>query len=455
MSIQVPVPPTATVAVVGAGFSGVLTAIHLLKRSPGVTVRLIEQADRFGPGRAYAAANAAHRLNVRAANMSAFPDRPDHFTAWLAAAGQPSCADAFVSRGRYGEYLQGLLREAMGEDGHPGRLLLEQDEAVAAEPHGPGWRVRLAVGRSLDVDAVVLAVGLGPPRAVPGATAVALVSPRYVADPWSVDPDDLPAGDILLVGCGLTMVDVALTLARPDRRLVAVSRRGLLPRRHAPTAPAQIPPGPLSTPRLAMRALRTLSAETGWRSAVDGVRPLTPAIWGSWSLAERRRFLRHVRPWWDIHRHRMAPPVAEQVRGLLDAGQLEILAARLDGVDADGAGVAVRLFPRGSAEAQVRPFSAVVNCTGLSGDIAGSPILRSLAAQGRLRPDPLGLGADVDDGLRVLDASGAPAPGLYAVGPLTRASRWETVAVPDLRRQTAELAETVLADRQAFSAVST
>lgn len=437
-------PPT--VAVVGAGFSGVLTAIHLLERHPQVVVRLVEQAGRFGPGRAYAAGNAAHLLNVRAANMSAFPDRPEHFTDWLAANGEPpSSGDAFVSRGRYGEYLQSLLRAALGEDGHPGRLLLEQDEAIAAEPRADGgWRVRLALGRDLDADALVLAVGLGPPRPVPGATAEALASSRYVADPWSVDPDRLPGGDILLVGCGLTMVDAALTLARADRRLVAVSRRGLLPLSHAPTAPAQLPPGPLDTPGRALGALRTLARETGWRSAVDGVRPLTPAIWRSWSLAERRRFLRHAQAWWDIHRHRMAPAVAAELETLLATGRLEVVAARLEAVEPGHAGLSVALRRRGEAHADRRRFDAVVNCTGLSGDIAGSRILRSLVAGGSMRPDALRLGADVDDQLRVLSVAGVPVAGLYAVGPLTRAGRWETVAVPDLRNQTAEVAGIVL-----------
>lgn len=445
MAIEPSVADATTVAVIGAGFSGALTAIHLLARDPHVTVRLVEQADRFGPGRAYAAANSAHVLNVRAANMSAFPDRPGHFSDWWAGQGQTASGDGFASRGVYGEYLQSLLRQTMADQ--PDRLFLEQDQAVAAEPRGVGWRVRLGMGRTLDVDTVVLAVGLGPPRPVPGATPEAQASERYVAIPWSVEPDSLPAGDILLVGSGLTMVDVAMTLARPDRRLVAVSRRGLLPHSHAPTSPAPFPPDPLHTPRLATRTLRALAGETDWRAAVDGVRPLTTAIWKSWSHAERRRFQRHVRPWWDIHRHRMAPPVAATIQRLLDTGGLAVMAARIERIDAADTGLRATLRPRGGEASTAQSFAAVVNCTGLSGDFAGSPILDSLVRQGRLRPDKLGLGADVDDEMRVRDVSGAPSRGLYAVGPLTRASRWETVAVPDLRSQTSELAQVILGDR--------
>lgn len=440
MSVAPPNPPARRVAVVGAGFSGVLTALHLLRGDPAIEVRLIEKAERFGPGRAYAAADPDHVLNVRAANMSAFADRPGHFVQWLAEQGHPASPDAFVRREVYGAYLQGLLREAIGE--HSGRFLLEQDEAVAAEPSGRGFTLRFAMGRTLDIDALVLAVGLGPPRAAPGATPEALTSKAYRADPWRIDPDRLPAGEILLIGTGLTMVDAALRLDRPDRRFTAVSRRGLLPLDHAPTPPARPPEGSFDTPLEGLQTLRAHAAAVGWRAAVDSIRPLTPDIWVNWSPAERRRFLTRLRPWWDIHRHRMAPPVAARISGLRDAGRLQALAARIQRIEPDGQHLAVTW--RRAGQVETKTFSAIVNCTGLSGDIDGSPLLRSLAAHGVLRPDALRLGADVDSRFRVLGPRGAPTPGLYAVGPLTRAARWETVAVPDLRSQTAEVASLVV-----------
>jgi uncharacterized NAD(P)/FAD-binding protein YdhS len=433
-----------TIVVVGGGFSGLLTAIHLLERDTRVIVRLVEKAERFGPGRAYSASNGLHLLNVRASNMSAFPDRPDHFLDWLRA--RDGTGDGFVSRGVYGEYLQAVLREALGESGHPGRLLLEQDEAVALDLTGRRPAVRLALGRSLAADAVVLATGLGLPAAAPDAVCERAGPPVYFADPWAIEPAAAPAGDILLIGSGLTMVDVALQLARPDRRFTVISRRGLLPQAHGPASVAPLPDGPLTTPRELVASLRTHAAEVGWRSAVDSLRPLTPAIWSGWPLAERRRFLRHARPWWDVHRHRMAPRVAERMRALAEQGRLEVLAARLERLEPAAGGLAATLRPRGVRAAETRTFAAAVNCTGLSADILGAPLLRSLAAQGRVRPDPLKLGIDVDDAFRIRDAHGAPTAGLYAVGPLTRGARWESVAVPDLRNQTAEVAATILAD---------
>ena len=434
-----------SVVVIGGGFSGLLTAIHLLEQDPHVVVRLVEKAERFGRGRAYSAANGQHLLNVRASNMSAFAARPDHFLDWLAARG--GHGDGFVSRARYGEYLQGLLRKVIAEDACAGRLLLEQDDAVGVDFGDGRPRVRLALGRQLSADAVVLAAGLGLPSSTAAASACERRGPPiYFADPWRIEPDAAPAGDILLIGSGLTMVDVALALARPDRRFTVVSRHGLLPQTHGPATVAPLPEGPLDTPRRVLAQLRNHAAQVGWRSAVDSLRPITPAIWRSWSLPERRRFLRHARAWWDVHRHRMAPRVAEQIAGLAQNGRLQLVAARLERLEPTDRGLSARLRRRGASVSEVRAFAAAVNCTGLSSDLSDAPLFLDLATQGLLRSDPLNLGLDVDDHFRVLGAAGTATRGLFAVGPLTRAARWESVAVPDLRGQTEEVARTVLAD---------
>jgi uncharacterized NAD(P)/FAD-binding protein YdhS len=437
--------PAPTVAVVGAGFSGLLTAVHLLSQDPGVRVRLVERAPRFGRGRAYEAAPPEHLLNVRAANMSAFPDRPGHFLDWLAAQGGTPDPDGFVSRRRYGDYLQDLLRRAVGEAGARGRLLLEHDACVDLAPSPGGYDVRLAVGRSFPARAVVLALGAGPPPALPGVDPDILATPLYVADPWRMAAGDLPDGEILLIGSGLTMIDVALSLAGPRRRLTALSRRGLSPRRHAPVAVAAAPSGPMDTPLAALMTLRAHAREVGWRAAVDGVRPLTADIWRAWPLDARRTFLRHLAAWWDVYRHRMAPEVAARVATLQDDGDLQVRAGRLEAlaVREDGLSALVRL--RGRRTHLRQAYAAVVNCSGLSGRLDGADgLLRTLLLRGLIRPDPLGLGADVDDAFHLIGRRGLRTPYLWAVGPLARAARWETLAVPDLRAQTAETASAVI-----------
>ena len=435
-------------AVIGGGFSGLLTAIHLLHGDPALVVRLVERAPRFGRGRAYSASQTDHVLNVRAANMSAFPDQPSHFVDWLAAEGEAEGPSAFVSRARYGDYLQALLREEFVDPGAAGRLLLEADEAVALVPDAGRWRVELALGRSFMADACVLAVGMLPPALVPGADDTVADAPGYVAEPWRLDPETVPEGQVLLLGTGLTMVDTALSLAGPGRRLLAVSRHGLLSRPHTTVKPAPGPEGDFATPRASLRTMRRHAEAHGWREAVDSIRPITADIWRGWPAAERQRFLRHARPMWEVHRHRMAPPVAAKIAGLAASGDLTVAAGRLEHLSWDGEGFHARIRGRGEAKPHDWRFDLVVNCTGPRGDpeTATSGLLADLRRRRAIRRDPLGLGLDVTDDLQVVGADGQPTPGLFAAGPMTRAAVWEALAVPDLRNQTAEVARSVLSN---------
>ncbi|TAJ71874.1 MAG: pyridine nucleotide-disulfide oxidoreductase [Phenylobacterium sp.] len=436
------------VAVIGGGFSGLLTAIHLLQGDPSVVVRLVERAPRFGRGRAYSALHADHVLNVRAANMSAFPDRPGHFVEWLAAEGEAAGPDAFVSRSRYGDYLQALLREEIVDPDAAGRLLLEADEAVSLISQDGGWRVELALGRAFRADACVLAVGLLPPAPLPGADETVDAAAGYVAEPWRLDPATAPEGDVLLLGSGLTMVDVALSLAGQGRRLLAVSRHGLVSRGHGAVRPAAAPQGGFATPVEALRTLRRLARSADWRGAVDAIRPITADIWRGWPPAERRRFLRHARPWWEVHRHRMAPAVATRVASLAASGELTVAAGKLERLSWDGAGFHARIRGRGETKPHDWRFDVVINCTGPRGDpeTAAAGLLADLRRRRAIRRDPLGLGLDVTDELQVVGADGKPTAGLFAVGPLTRAAVWEALAVPDLRNQTAQAARAVLSN---------
>ena len=438
----------ATVAIIGAGFSGLLTAVHLLSAPDGPQVRLIERGGAFGRGLAYATNNPEHLLNVRVANMSALPDQPDHFVRWLSQHSGWRATGAFVTRGVYGDYLQGLLSEAVKGAYGVDRLLLEADEAVDVRPSGSRWRIELAMGRVLEVDAVVLALGSLPPAPPLAASPELLASPRYVADPWRADGTEELGRHVLLLGTGLTMVDVAFSLGRPYRRFTALSRRGLLPRPHDAAPPAPGRGDFAGSPLAVLREVRRLSADRSWREVLDEVRGSGPGLWASWPLAQRRRFLRHLRPWWEVHRHRMAPPVARKIDDLRKSGEVTVRAGALLGMELLGDEVRVEWRARGTRRPQVLMVDAVVNCMGHSGEIrlADDGLIGALLRRKLIRPDACSLGLDVDAAARPLGAGGAPAAGLYAVGPLTRGLSWEMTSVPDLRGQAAGVAHAVGAE---------
>jgi uncharacterized NAD(P)/FAD-binding protein YdhS len=441
-----------TVAVIGAGFSGVLTALRLLDAENGPCVRLVERRSQFGQGAAYSTTNPQHLLNVRAANMSAFPEEPLHFLDWLARTHVTDEGHTFVTRACYGDYLQSLLRATAETARAAGRLMLEADEVVALHRHGERWRVELAMGRGFFADAVVLALGNLPPHAPPMLTPEAARSPAYACEPWSLDPQRAPeGGTAVLLGTGLTMVDVALSLsqARPDLKILALSRRGLLPHRHLGAGPT---PQPTDKPEGGVtETLRQLRAKVpgaeNWRAVIDGLRPHVQAIWRDWPEAERRRFLRHARPWWDIHRHRLAPPVAERIDHLTASGMLRTAAGRISRIEPAGEGLTLHWTARGETAPRRTEAGLVVNCTGPGGDLAGSgdPLLADLARQGLLRADACRLGVDVDPESRLIGGAGdCDHPTLFAVGPITRGAFWEVTAVPDIRVQAGECAHAVI-----------
>ena len=431
------------VAIVGAGFSGTLQAINLLRHG-GPRATLIERAPRPGLGLAYGAAHPSHVLNVRASNMSAFPDEPDHFVRWLETRGVPDAPAAFVPRVTYGTYLRELLDEAQARAGD--RLRIVQGDALDVVENGD-VRVQLANGREIVADAAVLAVGNLPPHSPPGLDPAAISAERYKGDPWDPGVGEGLFGEdtVLVIGTGLTMVDVVLMLdARGFKgRIVALSRRGLLPRRHeAPAAWEKIVEKPAETGAKLVQRVRERAQEVGWRNAVDELRPYTQALWAQATEADRARFLRHLRPWWDVHRHRLAPAVADRLADLQASGRLNVVAGKTLGFEEVGDGVIVRYRPRGHEAEQQLHVHRIINCTGPQGDLlrTNEPLLRRLVDRGAVRPDPEHLGLDVTVSGQVVRADGSASERLFALGPVTRGAFWEIVAVPDIRRQTWDVA---------------
>ncbi|MBB5714072.1 FAD/NAD(P)-binding protein [Sphingomonas aerophila] len=433
------------IAIVGAGFSGSLQAINLLRHG-GPRATLIERAVKPGLGLAYGAAHASHLLNVRASNMSALPDEPDHFVRWLEGRGVANASAAFVPRLTYGEYLCELLEEARQTAGD--RLRIIQRDVADILRHDRRVTLSFTNGETLEADAAVLAIGNLPPHDPPGYPAEGLSMDVYKGDPW--DPslaDGLDANDtVVLIGTGLTMVDVALQLEARGftGRIIALSRRGLLPRRHEAPSPAwtRLAQRPDTAASPLLHATRDRAETIGWRNAVDELRPFTQALWANASEPERGRFLRHLRPWWDVHRHRLAPSVADRVDAMKARGQLRVVAGRTIALSKVEGGIRLDWRPRGADMVQTLAVRRIVNCTGPQGDLLRStePLLARLTERGVIRPDEARLGIDVDQGAHTVSADGKANDWLYALGPMTRGAFWEIVAVPDIRVQTWNLA---------------
>jgi uncharacterized NAD(P)/FAD-binding protein YdhS len=460
-----PQPPrrharNATIAIVGAGFSGTALAWRLL-RTEGFRGRvvLVERSGRFGPGLAYGAARPRAVLNVPAGNMSLDERQPADFLDFLESQGCAAGAHEFVPRQLYGRYLETRLDEVARSGTTRGRLLRVTGEVTSLARADDGFVVTIGSGQRLFADRIVLATGHSPPATLPSLSRLEGTS-TYVRNPWATLPPCRPGGRVLIVGTGLTMADVVCELVdRPDgpAQIVAVSRHGRLP--HVRDA-AQLRCGDSQSPRAVeaaadargvvaavRRAARDAQARGGsWRDVIAGVRAEAPRLWGRLSVAERRRLLRHAQSFWDVHRHLLPPQVGETVHAALRARRLEVLGARIVAAEPRSLGARMTLQRRGESRHESLDVDQVILCTGPSTDPrrSPSPLVRELVALGWLTADPTGHGLRVDAQGRPIDCNGTAVDGIHYLGPWLRARDWEATAVAELRGLATALADTLL-----------
>ncbi|MCI0363817.1 MAG: FAD/NAD(P)-binding protein [Phycisphaerales bacterium] len=456
-----------TIAILGGGFCGATLAARLALRDAGQLLRivLVERSKRqLATGPAYATANPNHLLNVPAGRMSAWPEEPDHFANWVRAIDPALRPDSFAPRRLYGQYLWEILRQAKSLDRSRSTLTIVEDEAIdiRSTPRSGAAVVHLRDSPPLIASDVVLALGNFPPSHPPPFDSLSS-DQAYISDPWKNQALNRigPNEEVLLLGTGLTMVDIAIALQSQGHqgKVTAVSRRGLLPQSHrSPVKPPEyrLSPAEVSRwPRSAVGLLRRVrfeiiqAAATGedWRAVLNALRPGTSNLWRSLDSDEQARFLRHLRPWWDTHRHRMPASQAQIIRQMRANGRLQLLAGRLQSVRRVGSETEVQLRLRTDAAKTTIRVPWIINCTGPAHDLSrvDDELLRNLRRRGLIEFDPLRLGLTCAHDGAVIGAGGRLSKHIWALGSLRCGQLWESTAVPELRIQVKELAQRLTA----------
>jgi uncharacterized NAD(P)/FAD-binding protein YdhS len=319
--------------------------------------------------------------------------------------------------------------------------------------------VQLADGQALPCDQAVLALGNFPPTALPVLDNALAGDSRYVRDPWCGDPF---AGlnkynTVLLVGTGLTMVDMVRSLRDHGHQgeVVAVSTHGELPCEHC-AHDEVYPPFGEAVPASGAEALRIVKkhlreAENigmGWQAVIDALRPHTAAWWGALPVVEQHRFLRHLGHRWNVARHRMAPESGRVIREMMAQGQLRLLPGRVTAAKGNPRGVTCTITTHGQAD-QYHQVTAgrVINCTGPESNPLRwkAPLVQQLLRRGMVRSHANGLGLDATAAGALVNAAGEPSEQLLAIGPMLKAALFESVAVPEIRNQAQQLAQALLA----------
>jgi uncharacterized NAD(P)/FAD-binding protein YdhS len=466
------------IAVIGGGASGTLTAIQLLRTAAATRLRLhvvlIDSHGRHGRGQAYSTEIRAHLLNAMAGQMSAFADDPDHLVRWAAGrtgggadsgrgadSGGAVTSTTFLPREDYGQYLRDTLADAEQQALPVARLTCLRSSVLDIQRSAAGRPLRLILtSGQLEAEVAVLATGNVAGR-LPFQTPP---SDHILFDPW--EPGALPrvtGGDgdtVVIVGTGLTMVDLAVAIAasKPDARIHAVSRHGLLPRTHPGAIAARNRPlwlpvltrttGPVRLADLMWQVRSTIdSGPAGWYEFISALRPFVGGLWRRMPDEDKRMFLRHVARYWEVHRHLMPPATASRITSLRATGQLSVHRGSVIAVTGTSQ---LKVLVDGGEDVLQLEADWLINGTGAASDIgtAAGPLLRNLFMTGLARPDALRLGIAANPCGAVLDRRGGASEVLFTLGPPLRGLWYETTAIPEIRDQAAALAQQIISDRR-------
>jgi len=457
-----------TIVIVGGGFSGTVLAANLLRRPPAGPTRLvlIERASEVGRGAAYAERGFPYLLNVPASRMSANSAAPKEFLEFAQRRMPNITGEDFLPRALYGEYLGEVLLAA--QLSAPTNIRLDIVRGTVTnirriERHLP-LQVELDNGRRFTADDVVLAPGNPKPASLAAAKDV-LGHAAYIADPWASDLKLTADQTVLLIGTGLTAADVINVASADAKRLPtlhALSRHGLVPPRQTAFRPDAFKGdgnalllaastslrGLTSTVRLLANEAEKMGGD--WREAITFVRNMAPTIWQRLPERDRIRFLRHVRAYWDMYRHRLPPQMIQKIDSLRSSRHLTIHAGHIKELIPRDDRIEVIWRPRGTQRLHTQSFDRVINCTGPDYAIARStePLWRNLVQCGLCVADSLGLGLRTGPNGAVIDADGWPGPHLFYVGPMLRADLWEATAAHELRGHVEKLAALLATERR-------
>ncbi|MBX7205453.1 MAG: FAD/NAD(P)-binding protein [Bacteroidia bacterium] len=439
-----------SVAIIGAGASGVLTCFHLHRLKPGTKIYLIESNPvQAGKGLAYSTGDETHLLNVAAGKMSAFPEEPGHFLNWLIQNNYSFTEDSFVPRKLYGNYIKSILDALL-----PHITLIKQ-EAVGLAKKGEELEILLANGEKVTGKKVLLALGNFPPSSVGGVSNEIKLHPAYHGNPWkeTVFKNLTPQENIFIIGSGLTMVDMAMTLSKLNHRgkILSVSTHGFLPQVHEKTIPYPDFYADLKncnsvnslTIKMHRHIARAARNGINWRAVVDAIRPHTQELWLHLSVQQKKEFIDKIRHIWGVARHRIPAESNAILNNLIEKGQMKLKAGRILQITPQQNQLLVEYKLRSNQQPEQFLADRIINCTGPESDFKKvlSPLVQQLLRNKMIHCDPLQLGINAHADGRVMDEGNVPSENLYTIGPCMKGILWECTAVPEIRHQSLAIAQ--------------
>lgn len=447
-----------TIAIIGGGFSGAATAIHICRSyQKPLKVLFFNHGYPTAKGIAYSSQSKYHVLNVAACKMSLFNNEPLHFVNWVrnnyAEFNDENLENKFLPRSIFGEYVVHHFSNA-----RKNILSVEvveiKKQVTDIEFVNGKYTVVTSENEKHSADKILYAPGNFMPEIPKSVSNELIESKYYFSNPWTDDAiDNLNNNDdVLILGTGLTMVDTVLSLVerKLQGNIIAASTHGFFPlphRKYEPYSDILIElKRPYSINQI-FDVFRKHVKEARKRNlfgaaVVDALRPFTQDIWLQLDLSEKKRFINHVRHTWGLARHRLPVEVYERITPLLQSGKLKILAGRIKESKLTDGKVEVMITERKSQIPVFMKAQRIINCTGPQTNITkiNDSLMQNLLKRNLIEPDELDLGIRATAYGNVITENKI-STSFFTIGSTLRGVLWESTAVPEIRVQAERVAK--------------
>jgi uncharacterized NAD(P)/FAD-binding protein YdhS len=451
------------IAITGAGLSGRLLALNLLRYSPDdneVAITLIDKGNEKYMGPAYSADEDFLLLNVPADRMGAYSEDPEHFLKWARKRGLTADKWDFLPRSLYREYILDQFNKTLSNKKRSVNFKHICNEVFDIEFTDRNVKVYLDQNENFIADKVVLALGNFLPGNPEIKNKLALNNKRYIQNPWNPGVfNSLSDNDtVFFIGTGQTMVDLAIILHKRNHKgkITAISRHGYLPMVHKnfevyDSFYEEIKKFKNVADIFSIIRKHIDNAEKKGidiRAVIDSLRPVTQNIWLKLPAEEKNKFLRHLFRYWEIIRSRIPPESERIIKELFSSGQLNIIAGKITDFNEKPGSLEVTYIPRGEKNKVLEEAKVIINCCGPESDYKKivHPLVMNMMKKGLIRPGPANLGIDALPNGSVINRNGDVSDKLFTLGSTMRGVLWEVLAVPEIRVQAEKLAGLFLDD---------
>lgn len=442
---------TSSIAIIGGGISGSLTVLQIIKQSKKpLTIFWFDTQNKFCKGYAYNTFDEGHLLNVRANNMSVFPDEPSHFVNWLGVHHPKYSSKDFVSRKLFGDYVLHTFESL--KDSNPLITLYQIAEEVKSI-NKPNDFFEIKTHQNYQAQKIILGFGNFLPAHPRTISKEYISSKNYFQNAFNAQlTNQIQLHDhITIIGSGLTMIDMIVSLSHFNYqgKINVISPHAYIPQAH------QENPLPSVDSFIDSKKIYSLSEilslvnkqlkkakkdNLNLHSVIDSMRPFLQNIWLNFSLDEKKQFLRHLRHKWGVARHRAPSQSMAIFNKLKSSNQLKLIKGRISDIISLKSGFDI-IYSNQLDKQQTLQTQLIINCTGPESDYSQlkSTLIQDLIKNQLISPDSIKYGINAQK-------DGYISNNIYTIGPPLKGILWESVAVPEIRVQAQELGAKIICD---------